>query len=469
MDSPAPIVVPRSERTRGTIDPKARLRRGPLGAGASFIVSGLALLAIAATLDEQSRDPALWPDAVFAVKGDPPWDSAVRTWVRRVPINNFPVQRTLYETAKRRLSPGWFASFPFDHTEWFLATDLPPDAFAPLLESGRLPRPGTDEVLAGAFARAEFVQVDDGAFRVVGRLKRGVGALAAAYVLPGDEVWEPLWFSTASLGWFDPNGLERVRNRDDAEAFVDRHEIHGGIAPAPMNAVLASLGGLVLVAIGGAFAFLALYPLLLRRGLGIFRPAARSAVEHPRVVFLMHVLLYGTFFAFTLPTLAYPFVNVLMQEFIGRTFSEGSLSYVGDAYASGHVIRATFATWVNNFVVQTAGLTMLPSVIVPMLGVLKTAASFAIAGLGMTPLWSGMPGLFLFHSITMVLELEAYIFACVAVCVFWIKIVRGLRERRLGDAAHDAFMTLLSATLLAGVTLAIAAFYEATTLILLAR
>jgi hypothetical protein len=388
--------------------------------------------------------------------------------VRRVPINNFPWQRDLYRRLKQSLPPDEFDSLKLDTTEWFLSIDLPPGAFAPLLESGRLPRKGTDEVLAGAFARAEFVQVDDGAFNVVGRLKRGTGALATAYVLPNDEVWEPLWMSTASPGWFDPNGLARIQAMDDPDAFIERHEIQGSAAPAPPGAVYVCIAGLGVVAFGGALLHQGLFRVFIRRG-GVFRPAMRAAVDHPRLVFLMHALLYGTFFVCTLPAIRYPFINVLMQEYIRHAFSDGSLGYVGDAYGSGNVLRAAVATWLNNFIVQTAGLTMLLSVFVPMLGVLKTAMSFALAGVGMTPLWSGMPGVFVPHSITMVLELEAYIYACVAVCVFWGHLFRGVRAGRTGDAAHESLMTLLSATLLAGVMLAVAAIYEAMSLILLHR
>jgi hypothetical protein len=254
---------------------------------------------------------------------------------------------------------------------------------------------------------------------------------------------------------------------DDPAAFIERNEVRGGVAPAPLSAVYLCIAGLCIAAVGGGFLHQGLFRRFLARAPRVFRPALRAFVDLPRLVFFMHVFLYGVFFASTLPTLAYPFINVMMQEYIRHAFSDGSLGYVGEAYGSGNVLRAAAATWLNNFVVQTAGLTMLLSIIVPMLGVLKTAASFAVAGLGMTPLWTGMPAVFVPHSITMVLELEAYIYACVAVCVFWGHIARGIRAGRTGDAAHESLMTLLSATLLAGVMLGVAALYEAASLILL--
>jgi hypothetical protein len=68
----------------------------------------------------------------------------------------------------------------------------------------------------------------------------------------------------------------------------------------------------------------------------------------------------------------------------------------------------------------------------------------------------------------MVLELEAYIYACVAVCAFWLRVVRGIRAGRAGEGLHEATIMLVSATLLAGVMLGLAGLYEAATLILLA-
>jgi hypothetical protein len=182
----------------------------------------------------------------------------------------------------------------------------------------------------------------------------------------------------------------------------------------------------------------------------------------------MHVLLYGLFFLSMLPALVYPFISVWMQEFIGQVFSEkGSLDYVGEAYASGDIAGAAFATWLNNYIVQTVGLTFALSLVIPLAGVLKTAASFAFAGLGITPIWSGMPGMLTYHSITMVLELEAYIYACVAVCAFWTRLIRGLAAPATARAAGAAAKSLGSATLLAGLMLGVAAAYEAATLILL--
>ncbi len=468
MGSPPPIPgSPLPPPNAPTATPTQRRGLGAITAGVCLILAGLAVLLIAASLDARARQNAPWPDAAFAPEGDPPWDGAVDAWVRRVPINNFPLQREAYRWLKDMLPREQFDELPLGTTEWFLSIDLPPDAFAPVLESGRLPRKGTDEVLAGAFVRADFVQVDDGAFRVVGRLKRGTGALAIAYVLPGDEGWDPLWFSTASAGWFDPNGLDRIRALRDPNEFIDHHAVRGGVAPAPLPAVYLCIAGLGLAAFGGGFLHQGVFRYMHARVLAVFRPAMRAAVEHPRLVFFMHLFLYGIFFVGSLSTLVYPFANVMIQEYVRHVFTDGGLGYVGEAYGSGNILRAAAATWLNNFIVQTAGLTMLLSVIVPMLGVLKTAASFAIAGLGMTPLWTGMPGVFVPHSITMVLELEAYIYACVAVCVFWGHLVHGIRAGRAGDAAHESLMTLLSMTLLAGLLLAMAALYEAASLILL--
>jgi len=85
----------------------------------------------------------------------------------------------------------------------------------------------------------------------------------------------------------------------------------------------------------------------------------------------------------------------------------------------------------------------------------------------MAPLWSGMAWMFSFHSITMTLELEAYIIACVIVVYFWRRVIAGLRDKELLPCVIQGFRALGSGIMLTGTMLAIAALYEAATLILL--
>lgn len=433
-------------------------------AGGVILALGLVLLAVAAVLDAQARSHAPWPGALFVSDGRPLWDGAVPIQARRVPLNNFPAQEELALEARDRLPREQYLALGLNKTEWLLSVEMPVERFEPLLASGRLPRPGRPEVLAGVYCRANRIQVEDAQFEVVGRLKRGVGGLYSAYILPANMVWDGLLMHTASWGWLDPEGRQHLLDQDDPGALAKEHDIQGGIAPVPPVVTFLSIAGLMVVALGGGLLHWAFFVSRAQRRTGWFVPLYREVAAHPRLVRFMHVFLYGGLFLLMVVGFLFPMGNVIAQEYIGHAFTEGELGYVGRAYESGNIPLAAAATWVNNYLLQTVALTIGLSVIVPFLGVLKAWASFAGAGFGMTPLWSGMSGMLIFHSITMVLELEAYVFACVTVVLFWMKVYRCVRA---GERIMEAASLLFAGTVISGVMLAIAALYEAATLILL--
>jgi hypothetical protein len=74
-----------------------------------------------------------------------------------------------------------------------------------------------------------------------------------------------------------------------------------------------------------------------------------------------------------------------------------------------------------------------------------------------------------FHSITMWLELEAYILVSFASVLLPVKVMRAFAEPggNPGQAYVQGAIILGSMTLIAGIILLVAALYEATTLILL--
>ena len=143
----------------------------------------------------------------------------------------------------------------------------------------------------------------------------------------------------------------------------------------------------------------------------------------------MHIFVYGSLFGAMLLGIQEPLLHIVLQEFVAAAFTEGDLAYIGAAYESGNVLLAAAATFANNYLLQTIALTLLASFGVPMFGLFKTAASVVLVGLAMPPLWTGMAGGFTFHSVTMVLEFEAYIFACIAVWLYWAPAVRAVYKR----------------------------------------
>ena len=85
----------------------------------------------------------------------------------------------------------------------------------------------------------------------------------------------------------------------------------------------------------------------------------------------------------------------------------------------------------------------------------------------MTPAWTGMASMYVYHSITMTLELEAYVVASFVVCVWPIRLVSGMFKGTFFDELRAAWRVVLGGILLTAAMLAIAALYEATTLVLM--
>jgi hypothetical protein len=194
----------------------------------------------------------------------------------------------------------------------------------------------------------------------------------------------------------------------------------------------------------------------------VFRESARW----PRLFLAHHVVFLGLFVVVMVLGASMPLMNLRLMSAIQDIFMEGDLKYVGDAYASGNIWHAAFATFANNYVDQTLSYTLGASLFIPFFGLLKNAASFALAGFGMAPIWTSTLPVLPAHSITIALELEAYVIACFAVTLWPVFIVLAARDR---DTAliRRGLALMMGTALLTGILLAIAGLYEATTLILL--
>mgnify|MGYP006991939201 CR=1 FL=1 len=474
------------------------------------------------------------------------------------------------------------------HDETAISVVMPMADAAPLLGSGRLPRPGAREALAGDLVADGYFTLRDGEhtvrFDVVGRLRRTVGGFTNAYMIIDDPAIEQSITpdDDARCGWLVPDGWEHVEvlrpwiGKNDAEAGgksrdkesnpgggVDREIEMGPTDPdfpdmepeerphlyaepeltpllpgkvnpkdekyadvtiverqirVPADIFWTTLAGLILVAAAG-YSFAT--RLCLRTGSdsgGTLGPLFREVAQRQRLWNGLHALLYILFFYAVIAGFVLPEANYQVVQYVSGIFSKsGDLGYVGQAYASGDVVNAALATFNNNYVVQTLGMTFLVSLMGVPAGALKTAGSFMLAGLALSPIWvDGAQG-YVFHSVTMAMEFEGYIIACFAVLVWTLCAYRALVRsagrtatflrgvqvlacfllatgiygvylavagvlvwmlRFLGVlAAHDqrkhelaqGIRVLLAAAIASGLVLAVSAFYEAATLILLVR
>jgi hypothetical protein len=364
-----------------------------------------------------------------------------------------------------------------EHGERVVFAPLPQAELRTLLVSGRLPEPGKPEALAGDLAARSTFIVDQVEFKIVGKLNRSVAALSYVYVIPIHPAFEYLFREDAAKeGWIDPNGLERLRAQSMAEIkepaqpeedVQEPPRIIGGMVRCLKSVSVGVTIGLLLVAIGGTWAQFRIFRRLAVTSRGPIAPALREVVRHPLLFVAVNVALYGVFFCAMFAGIHFPLASAHISRYIGNEFVRGDLSYIGAAYASGSIVQATAATFVHNYFVATILFTILPSLVVPFSGFIKNFMTFGSVGFVMSPLWT--EGIFslIYHSITMTLELEAYVVASFITILFPAILVKGLLTGNFIRSVGRGILAMVSVAILAAIMLAIAASYEATTLILL--
>ncbi len=438
--------------------------------GACVIVAvGVALLAAVGLYEDQWVKRQPWHNALLAFKLAPPQGETYPVWSRVLSA-----ERPAFAKA-----PKWIRQYltdlqreaSLDFSEQVLAIDVAPHILAPLLISGRLPEPGKREVLAGDLTTEKQFLLDGEAFSVVGQLNPSASGLVRSYLMLASPELKQDHFSAeqgAQVGWLDPNGLLHIE-----EFWMDSGKqptelvpvLQGGQTRTQPVFAWATLAGLIIVAIGGALGFTRFFLSLATPPTPLLGGLMQEISRRKGLFFCMHVLLYGVFFGAMVLGLKQPTLNFHLSAYLSNVFTEGELGYIGAAYASKDIAQATLATFFNNYVVQTLGFTYALSLFPLAIGVFKTAASFGMVGFLMAPVWTGTATGYTLHSITMVLELEAYILASFTVTVWAIRCFLLFSKAPFWQSVKTNIHIFLGGVLASGALLAIAALYEAITLI----
>jgi len=460
------------------------------------------LLLYIAHVESVWLDAAPWSYGMARVDKEAPPEGARPAHIRNVPVDSLPADtplvaeiRKVYATAPevtddelRQSNEDFLKVLGVGLAESILVFPASDEELAPLLESGRLPQRGKPEVLRGDLARADSFTLDGVEFKVVGRLKPSVGGMAFAYFLPEDAGLVAAHFVDArdtKPGWYIPD----ARTLPDtfgskiaaakAEDTGDESVAPDPFADQPVAQVRTRLayryGGLlalILGAIGGYHLHAQLFRMLARQQWPILGTMFWEVASRPRLFLAMHVLLFGPFFFAMYCGGELPLNNIAITRFVADQFTTGGLAYIGEAYARGDILSATLATFKNNYVIQTLGLTFGVSIVPLALGIVKTLFSFVLVGFVMVPLWAGTAGGYAYHSITMVLELEAYILACFVVAAYTLRFYHGVLTVLSGrspawEGVQSTLLLYWGGIVTTGLMLVIAAAYEATTLILI--
>jgi len=346
-----------------------------------------------------------------------------------------------------------------------------------IIAEGEIPKPGERTALAGVLCGPEAITIRGETYRVTGRIHRDVGGLSTAYLIPNAASVTGAWLGTDLVrdGFYDPEARRRMSDPDFSwPEDVDALFVHDAV-PMPPGVPYLVLIGLALTLYGAAVLQWS-GVIWLHRISNAFNGLVIASREHPRLFRFVHTLNYSAFLYVMVLGILAPQANLTASQWVFEQFSEGALKELGQAYLDGNVPLAAWETFRNNFVVQTFLLATLPSLLIPLFGVGKTLLSLTLVGFAMAPVWSGGAEPMTFHWLTIALELEAYIIVSFGICVYTLHVwktcvvfLRGseddpssaLSEFRFG------FEALASATMYACLVLAIAAIYEAVTLIAL--
>lgn len=202
----------------------------------------------------------------------------------------------------------------------------------------------------------------------------------------------------------------------------------------------------------------------------VIRSTLESIKESRRAYVVLNLVYYGL----VVCAMGYVFFNPSLQQMllqaVGTAFTEGPLSAVGGAYVGGQVWLAMVLTFVVNLVMGSLAYITLPSLVIPFSGVVLGGCRAILWGLVLSPTAStGMSLAMIPHSLTLILEGQAYILAMLAAYIHGRAF---LWPHTVGEADHGrGYVIGLKRSLrlywAVVILLAVAAIYEALEVILI--
>ena len=146
--------------------------------------------------------------------------------------------------------------------------------------------------------------------------------------------------------------------------------------------------------------------------------AIRSALEAVREFRRAYIILNLAYYSLVVCGMIYAAFNPSLQQLllagVSSAFTGGLLSIVGGAYSGGQVLLALVLTFVVNLLIGSVACIMLPSLVIPFSGLLLGAYRAVLWGLLFSPTAPELRLLMIPHSLTLILEGQAYVLAMLA-------------------------------------------------------
>jgi hypothetical protein len=136
--------------------------------------------------------------------------------------------------------------------------------------------------------------------------------------------------------------------------------------------------------------------------------------ENRRAYTILNAIYYGLVIVFMVYAAFNPEIQRTLMEAVGEAFMSGPLSFVGQAYINAEVLKAILVTFfINLFVGSIASIT-LPSLVIPFSGLLVGIYRAVLWGLILSPASPDLRLAMIPHSITLLIEGQAYILTMLA-------------------------------------------------------
>jgi len=184
--------------------------------------------------------------------------------------------------------------------------------------------------------------------------------------------------------------------------------------------------------------------------------------EHRRVYIILNTLYYALVIIFMIYVAFNQSLQDELLKSIGESFITGPMSFVGSAYINAKVLAAIGATFFVNLLVGSFGTITLPSLLIPFSGILVGFYRAVLWGLILSPAHPDLRLVMIPHSLTLVIEGQAYILTMLAAYIqgrafLWPRTV-GLERRSQGYL--EGLKRTGKMYVLVVLTLLIAAIYE---------
>ncbi len=378
---------------------------------------------------------------------------------------------------------------------------------AAALQSGRLPDPGRDEVVAGAgIEPRETLSVGGRSLKVVGVLKPDLALFASSYLVPVEAVPTdatnklfPAEVPTVLHAWLVHASAAELRDpkirKELEEVFPP--EKYAWVTPLDRlepRSFYLYLSGLAIFLLGGSGTLIGLFRWLAGKvGSPVVAGPLLEMRVRPRLVWSVHVVYFGLVIAGSLLVFKAPEAQVVLLDQVreGLATKSNPLGIAGEAYSSGNIPRAIVTTFLVNFLPGDPGVghpvtqrapvvtflvnfllgalasIMLPSMLLPASGVVVAALRALACGLILAPAMQPLALAMLPHCLTILLAGEGYILATLFGLLIPIHVV----QRSLGGNVFTRFGRALllnfKAQFWIALVLAVAAIYEATEVILM--